>query len=409
MITHDLVFSNLAKELTMLCLKNRLASGLLATAALLVSPMLHSEVIFEENFDSQPDWNSGLAENALVRDTPDTVQRASTHNIPNGWYSIRQDPQWAPSVGVNDKHETIEILAANSDKSRGGSGKSMVSWRESYDNGNQRWTSESIMLKYFPEGYDQIYVEFWIRFDPNWSRLHVTDKAAAYAKLFRISSWSGEGDEYRAFTGGNLGPMMLWDHTINSYGLRDTIALRGGPHGDNYKFATADIPGLPRYMSGIGDLSLNFTENLAYMGPGGTRSLIEDRVNGGVVPIGKWDTVQHDQIFGPGDAWTKIAFFVKMNSAPDVQDGELRQFLNGHQIFFNAQIPWIRSSATEDNNAKWNIIAFGGNDSFLYYPNGDRREEWYSIDDIVVRTDIPDYLESGINMPPNPPSAFYVK
>jgi hypothetical protein len=376
-----------------------------------LSTTVTAEIIFQENFDDQSDWNSGSAVNALNTDTPDIVQRASTHNIPSNWYSIRQDPTWAPSKGDMDRHETIEILAANADKSRGGTGKSMVSWRESYNDGNQRWTSESIMMKHFPEGYDQLYVEFWIRFDPNWTRLHVVGKPASYSKLFRISSWNGVGDEYRAFAGGNLGPMMLWDHKIDAYGLRNSIALRGGPHGDNYKFNVGDILGLPRVLTGLGDLSMNFTENLAYMGLDDTRSYIEDRVNGDVVPIGTYDTVQHDQIYGPKDSWTKLAFFVKMNSAPNIKDGELRQWLNGHQIFINKQIPWIRSSASEDQIAKWNVVAFGGNDSFLYYPNADYREEWYSIDDIVVRTDIPDYLMSGNTSAnrPSPPGIFSVQ
>jgi len=370
--------------------------------ALGVASAANAEILFQEDFDNQPDWTSGMH-------STDIVQRASTHTIPNDWYSIRQDPTWAPSIGDTDKHETIEILASNADKSRRGTGKSMVSWRESYDDGNQRWTSESIMLKHFPEGYDQLYVEFWIRFDPNWSRLHVEGKPASYSKIFRISSWSKQGSEFEAFSSGNLGPMVVWDHKIDAYGLRNSISFRGGPHGDNYSFSEGDIPGLPRSLVGLGGLSLNFTENLAYMGPGGTRSYIEDRVNGGVVPIGTYDTVQHDQIFGPGDSWTKMAFFVKMNSAPGIKDGVFRQWLNGHQIFFNTQIPWMRSSDTKDTSAKWNIVAFGGNDSFLYYPNGDKREEWYSIDDIVVRTDIPDYVDSGVNVPPEPPGAVDIK
>jgi hypothetical protein len=370
-----------------------------------------SEVLFQENFDGQPDWNSGLPENAYIQSTPDVLQRAGTHNIPDGWTSIRQDPVWAPSKGDLDKHETIEILAANADKSRSGTGKSMVSWRESYDNGGGRWSSEGVLLKHFPEGYDQIYAEFWVRFDPNWSRLRSVDVANSYSKLFRISSWNGEETEYVAFNGGNLGPMMLWDHKIDTYGLRNSIALRGGPHGDNYKFNVGDIQGLPRTIQGLGDLSMSWTGDLAYMGPDGTRSYIEDRVNGGTIPFGPWDQVQHNQIYGPGDSWTKLAFFVKMNSAPDVADGEVRQWLNGHQIFFNNQIPWIRSSDTENENAKWNVVAFGGNDYFLYYPNEVRREEWYSIDDIIVRTDIPDYLMTGSvnSVRPNPPDIFYVE
>src|SRR5690554_7200323 len=95
-----------------------------------------AEVIFEENFDDQPDWHSAMH-------SSDGTQRATTHIIPEGWYSIRQDPTWAPSEGHPDRHESIEILESNSDKARGGKGKSMVSWRDSYNPGWNRWNSES--------------------------------------------------------------------------------------------------------------------------------------------------------------------------------------------------------------------------------------------------------------------------
>ena len=74
------------------------------------------EVLFKEPFDDQPDWTSGMDINATDANPagkPDRVQSASTHVIPEGWYSIRQDPVWAPSTGYPDRHETIEILSSN--------------------------------------------------------------------------------------------------------------------------------------------------------------------------------------------------------------------------------------------------------------------------------------------------------
>lgn len=379
----------------------------------LFSQTAYGEVIFEESFDDQPDFHSGMPENSKSGapiGLPDRVQRATTHTIPEDWYSLRQDPKWSPSLGHPDRHETIEILQSNAEKSRGGSGKSMVNYRHGYNNGQGTWTSESLLLKYFPEGYDQLYVEFWIRFGPNWTRELRSGQANTMSKIFRILSWNEKDSEFENFSDGSNGPIIFWDHGINSYGLRNEIALRGGPHGDNYGFQDPDIPGLPRRLDYIGNLSLNWAGNLKDMGPNGTRSYIEDRVNGGVVPTGDYDIVQHDQIFGPGESWTKIAFFVKMNSSPGAKDGVLRQWLNDHQIFFNTQIPWIRSSS-KNTDAQWNIVGFGGNDYFYTYDNSERREEWYSIDDIVIRTDIPDYVDSqgAITAPPSPPSGISVQ
>ncbi|WP_417500536.1 hypothetical protein [Marinobacter sp.] len=388
--------------------RNRLLITNLVTGSVLLGASLaHAEIIFEESFDDQPDWTSAMH-------STDTVQRAATHIIPEGWFSIRQDPTWAPSKGYQDKHETIEILSSNAEKARGGVGKSFVSWRDSYDRGWNYWASESMLLKHFPEGYSELYVEFWIRFDPNWTRVAVPDRPNATSKMFRVSSWSGDGSEYGAFSDGNIGPIALWDHSLNRYGLRNSIALRGGPHSDNYKLASDDIPDVGKFIipGSLGDLNLDFSTRLANMGPGGTQPIIADRANGGFVTEDTRGIVSHDQIFGPGDAWTKLAFYVKMNSASGVKDGVFRQWLNDKQIFVSTQIPWIRPSSTRDENAKWNLVAIGGNDFFQTYPNEDRREEWYSIDDLVIRTDIPDYVDSGnnvISVPPNPPAGFEVK
>uniref|UniRef100_UPI001A95204C hypothetical protein n=1 Tax=Marinobacter caseinilyticus TaxID=2692195 RepID=UPI001A95204C len=140
-------------------LKGHIGKYLMAISIVLASTGSQAEVLFQDNFDNQPDWTP------VLNGSSDGTQRAATHDIPDGWYSIRHDPTWAPSTGHPDRHETIEILGSNADKARGGKGKSMVSYRDSHDPGWKRWNSESMMLKYLPQGYDQLYVEFWIRFD----------------------------------------------------------------------------------------------------------------------------------------------------------------------------------------------------------------------------------------------------
>ncbi|WP_144821932.1 hypothetical protein [Marinobacter piscensis] len=370
----------------------KVSSGLgFIAGTLMATTGAWADVIFEENFDSQPDWTSAMH-------STDTVQRAATHIIPKGWYSIRQAPQWAPSKGYAKKHEAIEILASNADKSRNGSGKSFVSYRDSYDAGWNYWASESILLKYLPEGYDQLYVEFWIRFGPNWTRTKVEGLASATSKIFRVSSWSGDGSEYGAFSDGNIGPIALWDHKLNNYGMRVGLALRGGPHSDNYKFTKEDISDLGRFITAgsLGDLNMSYKSSLAGLGKDGSDPKIVDRVNGGYITKNS-EKIEHDNIFGPDDSWTKLGFFVKMNSAPNVKDGEFRMFLSDQQIVVSTKVPWIRSSMSRDEDAKWNLVAIGGNDFFQTYPNESRHEEWYSIDDIVIRTDIPDYVNSDVS------------
>lgn len=378
--------------------------------SLFISPTLSwSEVLFEENFDNQPDWTSGMSINntgayPVNGAGPDRIQRAGTHKIPDNWYSVRQAPQWAPSVGYEDKHESIEILESNSAWARGGTGKSFVSWRDSYVSSNNTWASESMLLKYFPEGYSELYVEFWIRFGDNWT----TSGEGAISKLFRVSSWRGDDSEFKAFSTGNLGPIALWDHSVNSYGVRNVIAFRGGPHSDNYTFSASDIVGLPRDLRGSGDMSLNFTNHVVGQENGGANPQIVDRVNGGIISNNENVIVGHEQVYGATGSWTKMAFYVKMNSAPGATDGVFSQWLNGERILHNTNIPWIRPSETEDVNAKWNLVAIGGNDFFQTYANEEQREEWYSIDDVVIRNKIPaDLMETAPTVsPPVPPPAI---
>ncbi|WP_200369471.1 hypothetical protein [Marinobacter sp. DY40_1A1] len=385
----------------MFVLKKHFVPRLLTLGLILASPVLHSEVVFEENFDDQPDWTSAMH-------STDTEQRAVTHIIPHGWSAIRQDPTWAPSKGHPYKHESIEVLASNSKKCRDGTGKCMVSWRDSYNPGWKRWTSESIMLKYLPEGYSQLYVEFWIRFGPNWTRTNVDGVPSAASKLFRISSWRGNGSEFQAFPDGDIGPIALWDYSLNKYGVRNTISWRGGPHGDNYNYRDGEIPGLPAPLINTGDLNLNFSGHLKGMGPGGSDPKVSDRLNGGLIDLNSPSIVKHDQVFGPGDSWTKIGIFVKMNSAPGLKDGVFQQWLNDEQVFISTTIPWIRPSVTETENAQWNLVAIGGNDFFQIYPNEAQHEEWYAIDDLIIRDDVPHYLNTTA-VAPNPPIGLDVK
>jgi len=360
-----------------------------------------AEVIFEEDFDDQPDWHSGLMENSTgagPEALPDRTQFSNKHRIPDGWYAVRQDPTWAPSVGHPDRHEAIEILESNADKARSGK-MSFVSWRDSFNPGWNRWNSESILMKFFPEGYDQIYVSFYIKFSPEWT----PDGAS---KIFRVYSWSGESNPFQFFGDGEGGPLFDWKYSYTDYGVRNALTFRGGPHGENYSFSSSDIEGAPRSLSGAGDLNLNYTGDTAGMALDGGYPKIRDLVNGGYISDNLGQTVEHEQVFGDGSAWTKMAFFVKMNSAVGVADGEVKQWINDELVFRNDRVRWV-SDNSDNKMVKWNAVAIGGNDFFRSYPNSARHEEWYAIDDIVIATEIPQGLMTGFPAP-NPPTEIRV-
>lgn len=384
----------------MTSLSARLGQCLLVTTLAAAPLFAGAEVIFEENFDDQPDWHSGLPVNntgafPVNGAGPDRIQRIGTHTVPLGWNSVYQDPTWAPSTGHSDRHETIEILASNVDKARGGSGKSFVQRRDSSPEPAYKWNSDGQLLKLFEEGHDSLYVEFWIRFDPDWTVSPSNDSS----KLFRVGSWSEGGSEFQAFGGGEQGPLFLWDWKRDNYGVRNVHALRGGPHGDNYTMDSFAKGGHPRG-------SLNYTTDTVGMGVDGSTPQILDRVNGGYISDRLSQIVEHYQVFGKSD-WTKVAFYVQMNSAPGVSDGWLMQWINDEQIFNVRDIVWINSASNGANKmVKWNFFSIGGNDYFKSYPDSVRRQEWYAIDDLVVRTSIPENLD-GL-APPSPPGRVSV-
>lgn len=355
--------------------------------AMAASPV-GAEVIFDENFDDQPDWHSAMH-------STDRTQFADTHVIPKGWYAIRQDPSWAPSVGHPDRHESIEILSSNTDKARGGRGKSYVSWRDSYNPGWNRWNSESIVAKYFPSGYEQIYVRFWIKFAPDWT-------PGGSSKLFRISSWDEVesifgygGDRYNA-------PVIFWDYSGSETNLRNKISYRAHPQNTNYFMRDPEPIKLPRSPTNA-DLSLNFDDNIRDLdgdGADDNEVILVNKLNGELVS----GLVTHEEIYGSD--WNKVEFFVKMNSAPGAMDGIFKQWINDQLVFSNESMPWQGNQSR--GGRKWNVFAIGGNDFFQEYDNSLRHEEWYAIDDVLIMSSMPvDDVQSGI--PPASPINIIVE
>ncbi len=367
-----------------------------------------ANLIFREYFDTQADWHSGLLINdrgSYINDKLyDGINPATRideyqshrlgHFIPEKWYSVRQAEQYySPRNGYPNHHENIEILAKNSDKAFGGNGKSAVFWRESHQNNSWEWNSDGILFKHLEGGYNELYVEFWITFDPNSTvnshELSNTNNTDA-SKIFRIESWNEEGSEYKGFEGGNVGPIMIWGWGQSDYGIRNGLTWRGGPHGENYRFDPGDIENGPT----IG----NFINHIEAQGPNGETEYPIDREHGGLVKdnLDYKGLAHHKQVFGDKGQWSKMAFYVKMNSDIGKKDGVFIQWLNGRRLVTCNTIPWIEASS-ENKMVKWNSISLGGNDYFHSYPIEVAREEWYSIDNIRVYDGIPSHAEEDIN------------
>lgn len=358
--------------------RNSLVASLVLS--LMIPVVAEARELFEETFDDLPDYTS------------------SEELDLEGW-SFRRNGEvnWSPSNGYPNKHDAFEILEENADKARGGTGKSFVGWRESYDPGWNQWNSDGILMKHLPGGFDQLYVSFYIRFSPDWTR-------GGTSKIFRIYSWNEEGSPFSFFSDGNAGPLFDWKYSYSgTYGMRNFLTFRGGPYGENYDIDNNDMDDVPRNFSNQGDLSLNFTKDTAGMSLDGSTPEILDKVNGGYISDDMNQTVTHEQIFGDSDNWTKMAFYVQMNSAPGVNDGVVMQWINDELVFRNNSVNWVGDNS-KNMMVNWNAVALGGNDFFREHPNSERREEWYSIDDVVISTEIPDFVAI-----PNPPSNISIE
>jgi hypothetical protein len=239
------------------------------------------------------------------------------------------------------------------------------------------WASDSQFMKFLDTESEELYVEFYIRFSPNF---YGRNNASNFmSKLFRLGHYSGSGNEFSS-SKGDAGPMLYWDYKRDDYGVRNLFHLRGGPPGENYKFNN-------QYSSGG---SNNFVSDLQGIGPNGEDSTLVDLVNGGAM-ADFGGTAEHAQVFGAGAEWTKVAFYVRMNSDPSATDGILRQYINDSMTINKTDVPWVMPN-TNNSMVGWNFFAIGGNDYFQGYPNADLHEDWYAIDDIVVRASLPEGL-----------------
>ncbi|MFQ5900406.1 MAG: chitobiase/beta-hexosaminidase C-terminal domain-containing protein, partial [Thermodesulfobacteriota bacterium] len=100
----------------------------------------------------------------------------------------------------------------------------------------------------------------------------------------------------------------------------------------------------------------------------------------------------------PGDGqWHALEFYVKLNSACGVADGEARFWYDGNEIGTTTDLAWGDVGCQSSPRLKWNQVSFSGNNFNRYsnYTNGS--EQWYAIDDVVISTAYidPNYVIGG--------------
>lgn len=262
------------------------------------------------------------------------------------------------------------------------------------------WGSENLLLKRIGE-QNEVYVEFYITFSPEMHASFLVDKLGT-SKIFRIYSFTGDWNDPFEYFGGVSHPDLVWGMSGGmDYGVRNKVSILG---------VDGDIgaPNMPRSAVGTGDYSLSYKSDMRGMSPEGGDPQLVDKVNGGIIGPNMDGPALMRNVFGRPGEYTKVAFYVKMNSEKGAYDGVLSQWIDDTRILHQETINWVPSHKPGD---KWNVIGLGGNDFFQKYPNYLRHEEWYAIDDIVVMDRLPENL--GTSSPendaaPNPPRNFII-
>jgi hypothetical protein len=339
-----------------------------------------SEVVFEENFNDLTDWYA--------------FSKTDIGPLPGGWDFGRSNEFWHPDFGDANSQPSILINGNDASMVYGGIGKSFISYSESVF--ADAFSSDGFLTKDFTPS-NQIYVEFRLKFQPGFA-----DNAdRGIVKIFRVLHFDGGNSDDRIdfFSDGKSAPIYLYEWNQNDYGVRHLHAFRCDEQLTTYFCTVPEVLNPPRRIA-RGDMSMNYTSDFTAANINlPDIPQIRDLENGGFLP--SEGTVFHNQVFG--DEWHKLGFFVKLNSAPGVQDGVLQHWFDNQLILNMTTVPWIGTGGSMD--AKWNGFSIGGNDytKFNLDPNADisLRERWYAIDNILV-----------LDLPPNapfPPSALTIK
>lgn len=359
------------------------------------------EIIFKEDFENLPDWESDL------KNPNGDLSKPITNNPPKNWNHVYAFPTWSPSRGHDDRLPNISIKEHNPIMVRSGK-RSAVFTRDAYSQPSWQWKSDGILAKTLDKDYKQLYIEFYIKYNPNSKIINENPETAFpnRGKIFRVLSWDRKGDFIANFEGSVTKPTAGYLYSSDDYGVRHVLMLRGHPTtGDNsvnnYYFAPYQIKNLPKYIRD-GDISLNYGKHIRDLnGDGVVDNEIKSffsAIDG--KPVGSHGkTVWHREVWGDKNTnsiWRKFSIFVNMNSKPGAEDGVYKFWIDDNLIFSNANIPWIGHAATEMK--AWNSIKLGGNDYIkstptVIIPDSERIQDWYAIDDLIIATAIPEHLK----------------
>lgn len=291
-------------------------------------------ILFEDNFNSRPDWSPVQNFDGKTCKLGDNC----SDPIPDGYYDYRI-AGYEVCSNLDGLHDTLNINSLNA---RGGSGKGLTVWNEACLSRSGSWGSDGLLgVDFAPQ--NEVYVRFWIKFQSDWQ-------------------WEGDGYGARALGTAPTSPMQkflhlshmdaltanLWDFmsgTQNKPRFTPQLAKWGG---GQYR-VQMNLPYSP--LTAARDNAASFSTN-DYLGA----SPLDMRIPGPGGTPG-----------APADGnWHSFEFYVKLNSAGGVADGVGKAWYDGLQIASRSDVVWIPAG---DNPSlwKWNHAWLGGNTFNRYF------------------------------------------
>lgn len=308
-------------------MKKKISPYLAIFATILLWDTSQAEVIFQDNFDTRPDWEPASPTQCVEGDCSTSVLQGWTYYRSMGHFNTDSSPSGRNTINVSNEHF------------RGETGKGFTVWTESYT----PWSADGLLTVDLGQDYDEIFISCWIQMKPGWQWASNDD---GQVKVFRAGHYDRSGNSFSYFSSGSSGPLYIFDlkNSIN-WGWRHSHSLRCDPQetdyycGGLYNEENAQYPGLPTFEQHLGD---------------GTWHHLEIQLKTNTGSPGNWN-----------------------------QDGVVRYWYDGVEVWAVTDA-WFNRADAPGNG--WNTVGIGGNQMNVFTDTTSGDEQWYVLDDVVVST-----------------------
>lgn len=324
-----------------------------------------SAIIFEDNFDARPDWNtSGQYEGyecGVMAPYGDAVNDCSPGTYPQGYDAFRSMPYIS---GTGNPMASIRRLPGNlADHTGTGTGKAFIAFYQSNGQTGTKnlgyWAGDSIIGKFFTQHYPELYVRVWIKTQVGWRWRRESDGSGisnAQAKIVRVGHYfdGASANIFNMFA--NNHPNMIYDWCDIGY----ASSYRCDPTTGTDWYYCAN-------------------QNNAYQ-----KNDTQLTWGGGA----QWD-----------GNWHRYDFRFKFNTIGQY-DGVWEWWFDGNLVESKTNVSWIQSGSSATG---LNYIMLGGNSNNAL--NTPPVDQWMAFDDLVVSTTpiAADYIPAGGGADTTPP------